>query len=245
MSLYLEKIKQLVALQKIDDEIFAIRTDIESAPKEVEELRGRFSVLGEQRDRHLEKLAHLREQAKRLDLDIDTDADKLTNSKSKLMQVGNAKEYHAMMREMDSLERNNRSREEERIALLEEVERQNSALAEVNTSYENMKKDLEEKESTLERRVNEATGRLDELDKQRGIASRDVPAPVFARYEFIRQRLPYPVIVPVNASVCSGCHITIPPQGFIELQKGAQILSCPNCQRLIYWNEHFCEGTAE
>jgi predicted nucleic acid-binding Zn-ribbon protein len=239
LSLYLKQIEQLVALQKVDDEIFVIRSDMENAPKEVEELRARFAALGEARDRHLEKLGHLREQAKRLDLDIDTDTDRLKSSKSKLMQVGNAKEYHAMMREMDSLERSTRSREEERMTLVEEVERQNASLAGIETEYAAMKRELDEKEGSLEDRVGEATARLATLDRQRADTGREVPAPVFARYEFIRQRLPYPVIVPVNGGVCSGCHIAIPPQGYIELQKGAQILSCPNCQRLIYWSEHF------
>ena len=39
--------------------------------------------------------------------------------------------------------------------------------------------------------------------------------------------------------ICSGCNIAVPPQSFIELQRGQQILSCPNCQRLIFWCEHF------
>jgi uncharacterized protein len=59
------------------------------------------------------------------------------------------------------------------------------------------------------------------------------------RYEFIRSRISNPVIVPVTQGICNGCHISIPPQSYIELQKGQQILSCPNCQRLIYWSEHF------
>ena len=62
--------------------------------------------------------------------------------------------------------------------------------------------------------------------------------PILKRYEFIRSRIKNPVIVPVDAGICSGCHISIPPQSFIELQKGIQILSCPNCQRLIYWSDH-------
>lgn len=239
MSLYIEQIKQLVDLQKVDDEIFAIRREMENAPKEVEELRVRFAEISVERGHLLEKLDHLREQGKRLSIDIDTASDKLEDSKSKLMQVGNAKEYHAMMREMDSLERNTRNNQEERNALLEEAERQHSALAEVEERFNAMKNDLEAKETTLESRVNEANARLEKLDSQRGGASKNVPAPVFARYEFIRQRLPYPVIVPVNSGICSGCHISIPPQSFIEIQKGAQILSCPNCQRLIYWGEHF------
>jgi glyoxylate/hydroxypyruvate reductase A len=30
-----------------------------------------------------------------------------------------------------------------------------------------------------------------------------------------------------------------PPQAFIDLQKGEQILSCPNCLRIIFWERHF------
>jgi hypothetical protein len=33
--------------------------------------------------------------------------------------------------------------------------------------------------------------------------------------------------------------VVIPPQAFIDLQKGEQILSCPNCLRIIFWERHF------
>ena len=72
-------------------------------------------------------------------------------------------------------------------------------------------------------------------------ACKVLPAPILARYEFIRSRLANPVIVSVDQGVCSGCNISIPPQFFIELQKGQQILSCPNCQRLIFWVGHVPE----
>ena len=68
---------------------------------------------------------------------------------------------------------------------------------------------------------------------------------MLGRYEFIRNRLRHPVIVPVNEGVCSGCHIAIPPQVFIDLQRGSHIMSCPNCQRLMYWGNHFQDPEAE
>ena len=77
------------------------------------------------------------------------------------------------------------------------------------------------------------------LNEKRAGASKNIPQPVFMRYEFIRRRLEHPVIVGVKEGICSGCHISVPPQSFIELQRGQQILSCPNCQRLIFWCEHF------
>ena len=159
------------------------------------------------------------------------------------MQVSNSREYQAMAREMDNMEKVNRSREEERAALLEEKLHQDNALQEVDAIWADLKAELEAKQISLETRQDEARKRLDELAQVRSETGSAVPRPVLDRYEFIRRRLSHPVIVPVTAGVCSGCRIMIPPQTFIELQGGHKIINCPNCQRLIYWVEHFNEET--
>ena len=87
----------------------------------------------------------------------------------------------------------------------------------------------------------EKRARLEVLDKEKKKASEAVPAPILTRYNFIRSRIPNPVIVPVSEGVCKGCNVVIPPQAFIDLQKGEQILSCPNCLRIIFWERHFAE----
>lgn len=244
MSLYLKQIEQLVALQRVDDEILVIARELKDAPSEVKILQERFDSLEEQRTRFVEKIEHLKEQEKRLGGEIENDALKVKKSKSKLMLVGNTKEYHAMMREMDNLEKVNRMREEEKLALAEELTRQQSGLEELDVDYNALKSDLEAKKASLQARIDEANKVIAKLNKKRDSACQEVPAPILSRYEFIRERLDNPVIVSVEAGVCNGCHIAIPPQSFIELQKGHQILSCPNCQRLIYWCEHFSECPA-
>ncbi|MDR2669005.1 MAG: C4-type zinc ribbon domain-containing protein [Desulfovibrio sp.] len=239
MSHYLEQINLLRSLQKVDDEIHHIRNELEAAPKEVEDLRTRFEDTVLYRERQQDKTTHLIDQEKRLSTEIDDDAARIKKSKGKLMSVENAREYHAAVREMDSLERVNRNREEERNALADELERQSSALAEIEAEYVVLEKKLAEAEAGLQARIAEAQDKLNVLLLKRRQAGSQVPPPVFARYEFIRERLEHPVIVPVTDGVCSGCHIAIPPQNFIELQKASQILSCPNCQRLMFWSEHF------
>lgn len=239
MSLYLEQIKLLISLQKVDNEIHGIRQDLEAAPQELESLRARLVDAAGQHSRQQDKMAHLKDQEKRLGLEIEDDSAKIKKSKNKLMTVGNSKEYHAMMREMDSLERNNNHREEEKTALTEEIGRQTSLLAEVEALHTNLQAELATCEASLQERVSAGETALDALMQKRQEAGKHVPVPVFARYEFIRERLPHPVIVPVKQGICSGCNISIPPQNYIELQKAAQILSCPNCQRLMYWDEHF------
>jgi len=242
LSLYLKQIELLISLQKVDDEIHEIKKELAGAPQELESLRARFAETTAQRSLQQDKMAHLRDQEKRLGIEIEDDSARIKKSKSKLMGVGNSKEYHAMVREMDSLERVNRNREEEKVALMEEVQRQASLLAEVEAEFLSLQNELAACEASLQTRITAAEATLEGLLARRNQAAKDVPVPVFSRYEFIRERLEHPVIVPVSDGVCSGCNITIPPQNFIELQRAAQILSCPNCQRLMFWVEHFHPG---
>ena len=201
-AVYLDQIIKLVELQKVDDAIFDIKQQLDSAPRELEQLEHKFFAIEDKRNHILDKLSHLQEQKKRLSLEIDDDSARIKKSKNKLMQVENTREYHAMMREMDSMEKINRTREEEKLTLLEELENQTSAYAEINKEYEDAKEQLDTFNANLDKTV-----------KENNVGVRD--------------------------GICTGCNIAIPPQSFIELQGGKQILSCPNCQRLIFWEEHF------
>lgn len=236
---YLDQIQQLVELQKVDDEIFAVRQELEAAPRQLEELERRFAAADARRARVLDKLSHLQDQKKRLSVEIDDDSARIKKGKNKLMQVENTREYHAMMREMDSMEKINRTREEEKLTLLGELQNQENALAECDQEHGALKAELEAARSGLDARLAQANAQLDKLGKKRERVGKAIPRPVFMRYEFIRQRLEHPVIVAVREGVCSGCNIAVPPQVFIDLQRGQQIHSCPNCQRLIFWCEHF------
>ena len=155
------------------------------------------------------------------------------------MMVENAKEYHAMMRELDNLEKLNRLREEELSNLVEDLQAQQSIYDHLAEEMASLDKEIAEQQSSLYTELKQIQSRIQKLEKNRKKASAKVPPPILARYNLIRERLSNPVIVSVTNGVCNGCFISIPPQTFIELQKGEQILSCPNCQRLIYWEEHF------
>ncbi len=236
---YLNKIEQLLELQKVDDSIHVVNEELKKAPLELQSLEERFSVMDAKRSKVVEKITHIQEQQKRISFEIDEDVTRIKKSKNKLMQVANQREYHAMMREMDSMEKVNRMREEEKVVLAEEMQSQEDYLAEIDRDYLALKAELEVRREGLQERIENGKEKLSNLEHDRDSVKSEVDEHVSKRYEFIRDRLEHPVIVSVEAGVCSGCNISIPPQSFIELQRGQQILSCPNCQRLMYWCEHF------
>lgn len=242
--MYQKQIEQLVILQQLDVDIVALQRELEQAPKELEELEAQLSGIESRRSQAKETIEMLGTQKRRLEQEIEDDAARIKKSKNKLMLASNTREYHAMMREMDNMEKLNRLREEENVALGEELTRQDESFKGIDTEAESVSQTLAAKRESLEVRIREAQARLDEMLARRNKAGEIIPKPILARYEFIRSRLKNPVIVSVAGGICSGCHIAIPPQTYNDLQKGKQIHSCPNCQRLIYWYEHLPDREA-
>jgi len=238
----LKQIEQLILLQKVDSEIFSLNKKLDEAPQEVSTIQEKLETQKNQQAQVEEKISILKQQEQKLNKEIEEDNDRIKQSKNKLMMVENSKEYHAMMREMDNLEKTNRLREEEKLAVEEDLAAQNNIKSSLDTEIDKLENELKEKQERLDEQLDGAQSRLDELRKKRENATQEIPQPILSRYEFIRSRLSHPVIVPVDNGVCTGCHISIPPQSFIELQKGEQILSCPNCQRLLFWDNHFSDN---
>lgn len=241
MSLYIKQIEQLIFLQQVDDEILTLEKRLNEAPQKINLIEQKLETQQKQKKDIKEKIEVLTEQEKKLNQEIEENYTKIKKSKNRLMMVENSKEYHAIMREMDNLEKTNRMREEEKVALEEDLATQNNIFSSLESEIERTEEELQEKKKNMEFQLSNADNRLKELREKREKSTQDIPKPILSRYEFIRSRLNNPVIVSVENGICTGCNISIPPQIFIELQKGEQILSCPNCQRLIYWKNHFDE----
>jgi len=242
LSLYIEQIEQLVVLQKVDTEMIGLERILEDAPKQLRNLQEKQAYLLQQQEVIQEKIDVLLEQKGRIEFEIENDSQKVKKSKNKLMLVENTKEYHAMMREMDNLEKMNRVREEELNNLLADLNDLEGRKESLQKDIDALGETISAQQSTLDQELADKRARLEILNKDKSHASEAVPAPILARYNFIRDRIPNPVIVPVSEGVCKGCNVVIPPQTFIDLQKGEQILSCPNCLRIIYWERHFSES---
>ena len=235
----MEQIEQLVVLQKVDSEMITLQRILEDAPKQLQSLQEKQAYLKQQQAVIQEKIDVLMEQKVRIEGEIESDTQKVKKSKNKLMMVENTKEYHAMMREMDTMEKMNRSREEARANLLADLSDLDGRKDALQNDINELEATISAQQSTLDQELAEKRARIEVLDKEKKKASEAVPAPILTRYNFIRDRIPNPVIVSVSEGVCQGCHVVIPPQAFIDLQKGEQILSCPNCLRIIFWERHF------
>ena len=228
-----EQLRALVKLAEIDGAARDLRRELEELPAGVQEMRndiGRLeTMLGDERG-ELSEAEALKASYER---ELGQSNELLSRAKIKGTKARNAREAEAAERELESVRRTIREREEE-------LERLNGAIKEKTESLQAREEKLTEFRALCDEEAQKADVRVAELDKQVAAATEgrnevvsQLPKPLVRRYERIRTKHANTVVEVVEGT-CMGCRMQIPPQQFNEMHRGDDIHQCPHCLRFLY-----------
>lgn len=237
------QISLLVELQRLDSEIRRLTLRKRELPEELTGQEEAFRALCQR----VEEARQAFDAAVKAHRDKESEhrdgVDRLRKTKDRLLEVKTNKEYQAMLKEIEAIEQKNSQTEDEILALLErmdafkrELKKEEKSLEESRLQYEQAKRKIEDELHSLDEEILACQKNLQGL-------SGDIDRDLMKRYEIIKKRKNGLAVVPVLRGVCTGCHLNIPPQLYNEIQKSDQILCCPNCNRIIYWDEKNADGT--
>jgi len=148
------------------------------------------------------------------------------------------KEYQSGLKEIDDLGAIASKIEDEILAGMEQVEAANASIKEHQARFDSQAGLIRaEKESVLQE-AEQARQRLEEMKADAAALAAQIPAEALALYRRVKAKKSDGVaICSVSASICGGCHVNIPPQMYNELQRVDRLKNCPNCERIIYWDD--------
>ena len=63
----------------------------------------------------------------------------------------------------------------------------------------------------------------------------EVPEPQLRIYDRLAVKPGHPVCVPVKSGKCGGCHLKVPTHIEVMAKSGAEIATCDQCGRILYW----------
>ncbi len=233
----LPELSRLIEVQEIDREIQTTQLELEQLPEDLRALEATLAQLIEERSAHLARLEDFKAQRRDLETEIAEMEEGIKKSRQRLMEIKSNIEYKAMLKEIAYKEDQRDQRETRILELMERLEEENQAVAAKDEEIKEKEADISQQRQAVEAQVAKLKEELARQEKQRQQLRKGVPAQLLKRYEFIRQRRNGTAIAQVIEGVCLGCHMNILPQQFIDLQKGAEILQCPHCQRILYWLE--------
>jgi predicted nucleic acid-binding Zn-ribbon protein len=170
--------------------------------------------------------------------ELEAEASQQQIAKYSLQQYQTKKndEYRALAHEIETCKETIRKLEDQQLVLMEQAEALHKEVAacaqvakEANQVVQSQMNDLAAREQTLARQLAELQAGRDQL-------AAVVEESAHARYERILKHRGEKVVVGITHGVCAGCHMTLPPQILISCQTDQEIVSCPNCGRILFFS---------
>jgi len=229
------QIDTLVKLQEAESEIVRLESVLKKVEKE------QSQVL--KRQKEFEKaLGELEESYNRVEAaynecesEIEMLEQRIKTSNEHLRQVKTNKEYQAVKREIDDNSKRKEELENSLLRYIGEKEEKGQALEEKRKEYEQLVEQIKAENEEIEKRSEDDRQLLQECREKSREMGEKIDPEIFDTFKKISRLNRGLAVAPVRNQACMGCFLNIPPQLFIEVQRGNSLIMCPQCNRFLYF----------
>ena len=234
----LDQIRKLVELQKLDEEIYRYRKELEEKPSYLAAVNAQFETKKANLKKLEEQSKNLVVARKALEVDLQSKEDAIAKANAQLSLLKTNKEYTAKMSEIESIKAD-KSQVEEKILLsydeadniISSINKEKGVVAEEEKKYLEQKKEIDNSLKEFEEKIRA-------LETQRNQIVPDVPKANLERYEKILANKQGLAIVPVaGGNACGGCFMNVPAQVVNEIRTHDRLVLCERCARILYLQE--------
>ncbi|MBI4508927.1 MAG: hypothetical protein HY698_04790 [Deltaproteobacteria bacterium] len=231
-----EQLRLLEELQRYDAHLQEFESALKALPEKLQSMKADLAKVEALLEKEQQGLADTEKFRREQEAQLKVDEASIGKAKAKLQQVKNSKDYMAAQREVEATRKLVGEREEEILRLIEAIESTKKSIAAHETDVAQLREHVVREEGVITERVEDLRQKVVDERQHRDAVATKVRADVLKRYGTIRMRRGL-AVVPVVMGVCQGCHMAIPPQLYNTLQRGNSIEPCPNCHRIVYWDE--------
>jgi len=231
-----EDIKALVEVQKMDTDIAKKAAIIEAIPSKVssveQPLREARSSYEKAKQRYE---AHVKKKKEKEGL-LDEIHEKIKKLRGRTSEIKTNKEYQAHLKEIESVEKEQRGVEDDVLFLMEAADTAQKELKANEARVKSEEEKIEGFRKKLQEEVEEAEREMNALKLQREQLVKGIEGELYHLYVQLLETKRGLAVVQTRDEVCQGCYMNIPPQLFVEIKKNEKIIQCPQCNRILYWN---------
>lgn len=232
------QLQLLWQLQKVEGEIEKAQEDKIAYPLELERLEYQLTSLEEKKEEEKRRIEELERQRSKKEGELELESERIKRSQVRLLEIKTNKEYQALLKEIDWAKEINSQREEEIIKILEEIDQ-------LKDSYESLKEKAATNKEEIEAEIENIREQMVQVEKDIAQGQetkeeiiKELDPQLLKRYTSLKEKRGGIGIVLVKRGVCLGCYVNIPPQMYNEVQKNREIILCPSCNRILYWQSN-------
>lgn len=232
-----EQLKMLHQLQLIDLEIMEIEKFHAQAPERITELEGDISAHRLKVDRHENELKSLIEARRKKEKDLEEHEKHIEKNKERMMAVKTNAEYHAIQKENDAQKAFIEELEDEVLRLMDDIEGAELSVRKAKDRFGEVQKKLQAQIDQIKAKEAEVADKLAAKNEERNVILPQIDDMFFKRYSKLRETTSGIAVVRIINRVCQGCLMSVPPQVYNLVIRNEDIITCPNCCRILYYQE--------
>jgi len=225
----------LINLQELDSKRFNLEDRIHQIPEEISDLD---QTLDNER-KAVEELDCLVNEANKerllLEGDVESLKDKLSKYKIQLMEVKTNKEYQAMLHEIENINQEIRTIEDQTLERMVKIEESEQKLGEAKQKLATQTNLLSKKRNELESSGLKIQGNIDQLKDERDQLEKQIQDELLQQYKKISLARNQVSLAEAKDQSCQACHVRLRPQLFNEIKTNQKIITCESCNRILYY----------
>ena len=233
-----EQLALLIELQKAESEISKMNIKCRMLPEEIAELDETLKEFHLSVEENRKNLQGIQQDHREKEEQLKRGQEVLKRTRDRLSEVKTNKEYQAVLKEIEGIEKKNSVAEDEIISLLEKTDHLKEVLRIKEKEVVSYERQYWEGKNKLEEEIRAIDQNLLACKKKGNELKKRISAHLLKKYEAIKLLNNGLAVAPVWKEVCEGCHMKIPAQLYNEVQKFIELCICPNCNRIIYWQDH-------
>lgn len=232
-----EQMDKLIRLQQIETESTRIKKIINSVNEKISERNSKLVSYRTMVDEKEAALQVMRDRYRMFEVELNERAARINKSRETLKSASTHKEYQVLSREIDENINQNKKIEELLFNDLEEIETQEKELNERKAELSQLEALFKAEIEAIESESIEEKQQLEIIDRKKQEIAPLIPPKFLAKFMKISNIAGGLAVVAVENGTCKGCNIHLPPQKFIELQRGGTLFFCQQCHRMIYYKK--------
>lgn len=230
------ELEQLIALQKTDTAIRKLQADIQAIPQRRAEIEKEF----DQRAFEIRAIETRRDTARteraRLEAELTETRARAERGERNLMSSKNEHEYTAAIREADAARKAASLLETQVLEQMEAFEQSEKELQERAPEVERLRSEMEARLKEFEEQTLRQEAELAEARKERERLLNTLPKQMSTLYNRISARIRDGIAVAeARNGSCTACFMALRPQMMAEVRRGDEIITCDNCNRILYY----------
>ena len=230
-----EIIEKLLVLQDRDRKILRVTQELAHIGPERESLKARAASTQSSLEAAKLRTRQIESERKQRDLEIEAKKTQIEKYLNQQLLTRKNEEYKALTHEIEMAKEVIFKIEDAQIVLMEQAEVAAKDVIHATAEAAAAKKLVDDQIGQLNAREENLKKDFAELTGSRAALAGAVDDTTRNRYERIFKSKGENVVVGVEHSACGGCHMKLPTQIVTTCRAEAEIVTCPNCGRILYY----------